>query len=95
MKAATVEEAAPRLLQALCGGLGWDVGAFWRVEDDAQVLRCVAVWNEPAVRAPEFAAMTRRITLGPGVGLPGRVWAEAQPVPSRETSHSGPAGRHA
>ncbi len=78
--AATVDEAAPRLLQALCGGLGWDVGTLWRLDPGAPALRCVAVWHSPDQPAPEFAAATRRSTFARGVGLPGRVWASGEPA---------------
>jgi hypothetical protein len=40
---ATVEEATPKILQALSEWLGWDVGALWRVDQEAGVLRCVEV----------------------------------------------------
>jgi PAS domain S-box-containing protein len=52
-EAASVDVAAARILQALCGNLGWDVGALWRVDDD-QDLRCVQFWSEPGVGVPPY-----------------------------------------
>ena len=40
-EAATVREAAPRLLQAVCQGLDWDVGVLWTLDRSAGVLRCL------------------------------------------------------
>lgn len=77
-EAATPLEAAPRILKAICDSLEWDVGAIWDVNSEANVLRCVSVWHQPVMQAPEFEAITMRSTFPPGVGLPGRVWATAE-----------------
>ncbi len=73
-------EAAPNLLRAICENLGWDVGAIWEIEPQGQVLRCVEVWHGPAIEVAEFETLTRQHTFVSGVGLPGRVWARAQPA---------------
>jgi len=73
-------EAAPNLLRAICQNLGWDVGAIWEIESQGQVLRCVEVWHGPAIEVAEFETVTRQHTFVSGVGLPGRVWARAQPA---------------
>ena len=77
-EATTPLEAAPRILKAICDSLEWDVGAIWDVNPDANVLRCVSVWHQPVMQAPEFEAITLQSTFPPGVGLPGRVWATAE-----------------
>src|SRR2546428_5527860 len=40
-EAGTLAEAAPRILAAICDCLGWEWGALWVVDGDADVLRCV------------------------------------------------------
>jgi signal transduction histidine kinase/integral membrane sensor domain MASE1 len=77
-RSATLEEAAPRILKAICKCLEWDVGALWVVEGPE--LRCLEVWHAPALTAPEFVAMTRELRFAPGVGLPGRVWQAREPA---------------
>ena len=77
---ASFQEASAKILQAVCENLEWDVGHFWRVESDGQVLRCRNLWRAAGVNVPEFERVTRQLTLGPGVGLPGRVWASEEPV---------------
>jgi hypothetical protein len=76
---ATVEEATPKILQALGEWLGWDVGALWRVDREAGVLRCVEVWHNPSKEVPEFESASRERTFLAGVGLPGKVWLSRKP----------------
>jgi PAS domain S-box-containing protein len=79
-QAATLEEATPKILQAVCECLAWDVGALWRLDREAGVLRCVEVWHKESVEVPEFEATSRESTVAPGVGLPGRVWLSREPA---------------
>src|SRR6266478_5327613 len=79
-EAATLEEATPRILQAVCDCLAWDLGALWRHDREARVLRCVEVWHPDSIAVPEFEAASRESTLEPGIGLPGRVWSTREPV---------------
>lgn len=79
-ESATLSEATPKILQAICDSLGWDVGELWSVNQQANVLDFVTAWYQPSVKVPEFEAVTRSITFAPGVGLPGRVWNTGEPV---------------
>src|SRR6516165_5820846 len=36
----TLTSATPRILQAICEGLDWSVGAIWRVDQKEKLLRC-------------------------------------------------------
>src|ERR1044071_4183542 len=76
----TLAEAAPRILQVICQRLDWDMGAIWRADELAGLLRCVEVWHVSAVEAPEFSTATRQLTFPRGIGLPGRVWASDIPA---------------
>jgi PAS domain S-box-containing protein len=75
-----LDDAVPRILQAICDGLGWTVGALWWVDQEANELRCSDVWHSPSSPVDEFVAVSRRTTFAPGVDLPGRVWASSQPA---------------
>lgn len=79
-EAPTLATATPRILAAICESLGWSVGAIWRVDQNEKLLRCVQTWQMPAVQVPDFDRVTRAQTFLLGVGLPGRVWSQAQPV---------------
>jgi signal transduction histidine kinase len=79
-ESATLDEAAPRLFEALCESEGWDWGAMWQVDRNAGLLYCAQCWHSPSVQLPEFEMISRNSTFPRGVGLPGRVWATGQPA---------------
>ena len=76
----TLEEAAPQTLKAICDALGWQYGAIWEVDRARRVLRCVATWHPPMPHFEAFEAATMQARLGPGIGLPGRVWSSREPA---------------
>jgi signal transduction histidine kinase/DNA-binding response OmpR family regulator len=76
----TLPAAAARILPAIGETLEWEMGAIWRVEEDAGLLRCAGTWHVPHLHAPEFEAITRKASFTPGLGLPGRVWASGKPL---------------
>jgi len=78
LDAATLREATPKILQALCKVGGWEFGAIWRVEETQ--LRCLDTWRMPSSDISEFERITRERTFEPGVGLPGTVWARGKPI---------------
>ena len=80
IEAATFEEAAPHILEAICDALGWEHGALWTIDRDADALRCTEIWTAPSLDFPEFNAVSRLTRFPRGVGLPGRVWATGQPA---------------
>ena len=67
--AASLEEAAPGLLEALAEGLGWDGGVLWI--DGAGQLRPVVAWPNHADSVAR--QMTDGVTLNRDEGLPGTV----------------------
>jgi PAS domain S-box-containing protein len=79
-EAPTLARATPRILQAVCQSLDWSVGAIWRVDQKDKLLRCVETWHMPSAQVNEFDQGTHSRTFPPGVGLPGRVWSQAQPA---------------
>ena len=75
----TLVEAAPRMLEAICGALGWDYGGLWTVDRAAARLRWAASWHASSLPFDEFAAVSRGTAFATGIGLPGRVWASLEP----------------
>jgi PAS domain S-box-containing protein len=78
-EAATIEEAAPKILSAMGECLGWDVGVLWRVDREGEALHCVELWHKASMVVPEFEKASRETTFVPGLGLPGRVWSSLEP----------------
>jgi signal transduction histidine kinase len=64
----------------VCDTTGWELGAIWRVDRAARVLRCETVWHDPTINVEEFVTLSRQRTFTLGVGLPGRVWKSSQPA---------------
>ncbi|MDX6523308.1 MAG: hypothetical protein QOI17_821 [Gaiellales bacterium] len=98
-EAVSLADAAPRLLEEACRGLGWELGALWRVDREAQVIRCVDLWHLPGTPLIGFSLATRHAEFARGQGLPGVVWQEgaARWVPDvgiqAGSSRSAPAAR--
>ena len=80
LDASSIEEAASRILQAICESLGWEHGALWTVDREGDCLRCAQIWSVSESRFPEFHAISQGMTFQRGIGLPGRVWATATPA---------------
>jgi len=75
-EAKSLAAAAPALLQDVCESLGWDLGQFWIVDREANLLRWLASWSIPSLEAAEFEEASRSRSYSPGVGLPGSIWEE-------------------
>jgi PAS domain S-box-containing protein len=89
-ESATFAEAAPRVIETLCTGLGWDGGAVWEPDGGVRVLRCTQVWQPEGAAPFEVLEMSRRIVLPESVGLPGRVWRSGE---AEWVTDVGPDGR--
>jgi PAS domain S-box-containing protein len=96
-EAATIEEVTPRILRAIGDCLGWDVGALWRVDREAEALRCVELWHKASIEVPEFERASRQFTFVRGLGLPGRVWSSLEPeyIPDVVPDENFPRGHSA
>ena len=76
----TLEEAAPRMVAAVCRAFGWQCGAIWQANRARKELRCVGTWHAPGLPIEEFTAATQASSFERGVGLPGRVWSSREPA---------------
>jgi len=78
-ESATLAEARPRILQAVCEVANWDLGAVWDVDEAAGVLRCEEIWHTPDVDVVEFEKANSNTTYPVGHGLAGDVWKSGEP----------------
>jgi signal transduction histidine kinase/DNA-binding response OmpR family regulator len=74
-ESASLTDAMPRVLQAVCEKLDWVMGVRWSIDPEAQVLRCQEMWTAPGRALQELIDVNRQRTFERGVGLPGRVWS--------------------
>ena len=79
-ESASLSDATPRILRAICESLGWAHGSLWQVAGDAGVLACVETWHAPGLDLQSFDAVSREMRFAPGVGLPGRVYKSRRPA---------------
>lgn len=79
-ESASLDEATPKILRAVCESLGWQLGALWIVDREANVLRCVETWHTPTMQVEEFDRLSSARTFTRGDGLPGRVWQSGEPA---------------
>ncbi|HET9101537.1 MAG TPA: histidine kinase dimerization/phospho-acceptor domain-containing protein, partial [Acidobacteriaceae bacterium] len=76
-EAPSLHQAAPQILKNICETLEWAAGTVWKLDKNEGLLRCVDTWHIPAANLREFSALTRSFTFDRGIGLPGRVWQDA------------------
>ncbi|MDF5735918.1 MULTISPECIES: GAF domain-containing protein [unclassified Nostoc] len=76
----TINEAMPQIMQGICESLGWDLSEFWMVDQQVNLLSLLNSWYKISFEMQEFDILSRQTTFPPGIGLPGRVWASAEPV---------------
>ncbi len=79
-EAASVDDGAGGVLEAVCGHLGWELGLFWAVNEGGEALVCRSRWHGPDDLLAEFGTASCTRTFARGEGLPGRVWAAGKPA---------------
>ncbi|MHC5818511.1 MAG: response regulator [Nostoc sp.] len=76
----TINEAMPQILQGICESLRWDLSEFWMLDQQTNRLNLLNSWYEISFEMQQFDILSRQITFAPGIDLPGRVWANADPI---------------
>ncbi|MES2264434.1 MAG: EAL domain-containing protein [Pseudomonadota bacterium] len=78
----TVETAVTQVIRLVCETLGWEWGAFWSPDPqaDCTVLMCSHYWHDPHVQLTAFTRDSRTVRMGVGQGLVGQVWGNSQPA---------------
>jgi signal transduction histidine kinase len=79
-ESATIKDAAHGVLRVVGETLDWELGLFWGLEEQNQVLRFVDLWHAPDVEAAEFIQDSKDRTFTRGEGLVGRVWATGKSI---------------
>ena len=75
-----IVDSAQRILRAVCENLDWQVGMLWRIERESDRLVCVDLWHTGDVAISAFELFCREMRFEKGTGLPGRIWATAEPA---------------
>ncbi|MGH2847932.1 MAG: SpoIIE family protein phosphatase [Thermoleophilaceae bacterium] len=73
-EAESLEDAAPRLLEAIGAPLGWSLGHLWETQEGG-ALRLAGAWRGPGVEAPNFDGASRTLDPQDPRTLPAQVRA--------------------
>ena len=76
----SLDKAVAQILRSICQNLDWELGEFWGIDTQANVLRCYYSWTKSPVELSEFITITQDYSFPSGVGLPGRVWMTGKPA---------------
>jgi signal transduction histidine kinase len=79
-ESATIQDTVHGVLRVVGESLDWQVGMFWEMDRQKQVLRFVDLWHAPQMDATEFIEDSKERTFQRGEGLVGRVWDTAKPI---------------
>jgi PAS domain S-box-containing protein len=77
-QAINIDLALAQVLKDVCESLEWDVGTFWAVDLQKNILQCQQSWHRPDFQVAEFQEASRTLTFGRDASLPGRVWVEGK-----------------
>ncbi len=72
-------DAIPALLETICRSIAWDLGEFWRVNTERDLLCWENDWRVLPSDGSDIAPIGHLDTFARGIGLLGRVWASGQP----------------
>ena len=73
-ESATIKDATHGVLRVLGETLDCEIGMFWGLELQDNVLRFIDLWHAPDVEAAEFIQDSKGRTFPRGEGFVGRVW---------------------
>ena len=80
-EAASLGEAASKVILAICRTLGWEFGACWTLQPGGDTMVCTATWAQdtPGLQAFRHATLDLKISRDPG-GLIRRAWMGGEAV---------------
>ena len=76
----TLKDVGHGVLQAFGESLDWELGMFWSLDEQQQVLKLEDLWHAPQMEADEFVQDSRDRAFRRGEGLVGRAWATGKPI---------------
>jgi diguanylate cyclase (GGDEF)-like protein/PAS domain S-box-containing protein len=76
----TVSAGLEAVIRCFCESEGWAGGRYWRLDEDAGVLRFGAGWGPAGSAIERHNAASREVVYRPGAGYVGRVWQSGEPL---------------
>ncbi|HSU78751.1 MAG TPA: GAF domain-containing protein, partial [Burkholderiales bacterium] len=78
--AATELAGVEGCVREICQSQGWECGRYFRVDDEARVLRFAGGWGASDPDIERYIERSRGLTYAAGAGMIGRVWQTGEPV---------------
>jgi len=72
--------ALQSVIRAVCETEGWDAGRYFRVDEQAKLLRFAEGWGIPDPAIQRFVALSRELVYRRGAGMSGLAWETGEPV---------------
>jgi PAS domain S-box-containing protein len=82
----SVAAGLQRVIRAVCETEDWDCGRYFRVDEQANVLRFAEGWSIPEAAVERFLVLSRGMVYHPGIGLSGVAWQTGKPVWSTDVA---------
>ncbi len=72
------DDVMEEVLEAICAGFGWECGMYWSLDKNGALLGCTASWGSDDPRVAEFVGLASKMSIPPGIDLPGRAWSRKE-----------------
>src|SRR5215467_14341924 len=79
-EADTASAALKAVMRAVCEAQDWDCGRFFRVDQEANLLRFAESWAKRGAQFDRYVELSHSVTYKPGVGIAGRVWQSGNAI---------------
>lgn len=78
-EAQPLKDATYKVLEAICRELGWDLGIWWVIDKERNLLKVESIWKTENISDNDKGITDPDAVFAPGLGLPGTVWVEDNP----------------
>ena len=79
-EAPDVHAALAAALRRMCQTASWEAGQAWLPTPSGDCLECSPAWYGIGPEVEQIRRVSQTLKLGPGTGLPGRVWQTKQAI---------------
>ncbi len=79
-EAASLQEAAPGILETLARSAQWTWGSCWMVDESRMELHLQEWWHSPDFDPGPFLKASEQVRFTLGHGLPGRCWSQDEAI---------------
>src|SRR5262245_20522221 len=79
-EADSASDALKAVIRAVCEAQDWECGRYFRVDEEAGLLRFAESWAKPGPQFDLYMKRSHDLTYKPGVGIAGKVWQSGEAI---------------